>query len=228
MLRTDRAAAEPGAPELDPGKVLRVAARVFREQGLAQATLAQVAEAMGAPYTAVAACYATRDVLAQAIFAETLRRLKAADTQVWTGYGAGMRKSLAAARSFPDGYVVLVRDAASLALHQPSWLALRSRSARRLQRLVWSPDRPPPETNRSPLADVAIEPMVGFTITAICQWIETGDPARDDLFLRWCGQMMRDWRHNTCELLNLDTPDQDWPFDTEGPSLPRRSRPSEP
>ena len=228
MIRTDRAAAEPGAPALHPDEVLRVAARVFRERGLAEATLAQVAEAIGASCAAVSACFATKDLLAQAIFAETLRLLNAADTQVWTGYGAGMRKSLAAARSFPDGYVVLVRDAASLAPHRPSWLALRKRSARRLQRLVWSPDSPLPEPARSPLADVAIEPMVSFTITAICQWIETGDPAQDGLFLRWCGQMMRDWRHNTCELLNLDTPDQDWPFDTEGPSLPRRSRPSEP
>ena len=226
MIRTDRVAAAPDAPALDSAHVLRVAAKVFRERGLADTTLAQVADRLGVPCAGLTACFGTKDLLAQAILAEALRILKIADTQAWTGYGAGMRKSLVAARSFPDGYVLLVRDAASLPAYQSSWLALRNRSARRLQSLVWHPGNPPAEGARSALNDIALEPMIDFNITAIRQWIETGDPSRDDLFLRWCGQMMRDWRHNTCELLNLDTPDQDWPFDTEGPSLPRRSRPS--
>ncbi len=225
MTRTDGLTAEPA---LNSDNVLRFGAQVFRERGTGDTTLAHVAARLGVPCAELSACFATKDLLAQAICAEALRILKSADTQAWTGYGAGMRKSLAAARSFPDGYIVLVRDAASMPACQSSWLALRKRSARRLQSLVWHPGNPPADSARSPLNEVALEPMINFNITAIRQWIETGDPAKDDLFLRWCGQMMRDWRHNTCELLNLDTPEQDWPFDTEGPSLPRRSRPPEP
>jgi len=228
MIRTDPVTAAPVAPALDSAHVLRVAAEVFRECGLADIALAPVADRLGVPCALLTAYFATKELLAEAVLAEALRVLGIADTQAWTGYGTGMRKSLAAARSFPDGYILLARDAALLPAYQPSWLALRKRSARRLQSLIWHPGQPPAEGARSPLNDVALQPMIDFNITAIRQWIETGDPSRDDLFLRWCGQMMRDWRHNTCELLNLDTPEQDWPFDTEGPTLPRRSRPSEP
>ena len=58
----------------------------------------------------------------------------------------------------------------------------------------------------------------GFRAAESCRhyWVERGDPAKDELFLRWCAQMMRAWRHNAAELLNLDSPEQEWPFDTEG------------
>lgn len=219
------AAAKRLAAAAETEDVLRAAARVFRLHGLAAATLAQVAEELGVEIAALRADYATKDLLAQAVFAETLRILNAVNKAVWTGYGAGMRNSLAAARTFQDGYVVLVRDAPSHPAHQSSWMALRKRAAQRSRSLLWYPDRAPPPGERPALLDVALEPMVSFTITAIAHWIENGDPADDDIFLHWCAQMMRDWRHNTCELLNLDTPDQDWPFDTEAPPLPTRSQP---
>ena len=194
---------------------MRTAARVFRKHGLANATLAQVAVAAGLTRAELAARFVTKDLLAQAIFAETIRTLKAADSRAWSGYGAGLRRTLGAARAYEDGYVVLVRDALQHRAHQPSWQALRRRTAQRLRALIWYPDDPPPAAERPAMLDVALEPMIAFCITAIAHWVQEGDPAKDDLFLRWCGQAMRAWRHNACELLNLDTPDQDWPFDTE-------------
>lgn len=206
-----------------PGELLRVAAAVFRRHGLAGATLAQVAAALGVVPATVTARFATKALLGQAVCAEAIAILKATDSRGWPGYGAGMRRTLVAARSFEDGYVVLVRDAMLLSAHQSSWLALRKRTAQRLRALLWHPVDPPPEAKRPPLTDSVVEPMVSFCIGAIFQWVEAGDPTNDDLFLRWCGQMMQAWRHNACELLNLDSPGQDWPFDTETPAPRRRS-----
>ena len=216
------ASADPAAASTEANDaILRVAARVFRVQGLEAASLAGIAEALGRPLPELAARYPTRDALAQAVFAETIRILKAADRRDWHGYGTGMRRSLAAARSFEDGYVVLVRDAPHHPVHRASFQALRKRIGQRLRALIWRPDDPPPPTARPPLTDTAVEPMIAFCLEAIANWVQTGDPAQDELFLRWCGQMMRAWWDSTCEFLNLDTPDQDWPFDSD--ALERRS-----
>lgn len=216
MPKTSRlAAAETAAPLTDATDMLRGAARVFLRHGLDAATMGQVAAEVGMSRAGLADAFATKALLAQAVFAETIRVLKAADSRAWPGYGAGMRRTLAAARSFEDGYILLVRQAALTPAYQSSWLALRRRTAQRLRALLWHPLDPPPLAERPALTDTAVEPMASFCITAISDWVEKGDPAKDDLFLRWCGQMMRSWRHNACELLNLDTPDQDWPFDTE-------------
>lgn len=217
MAKTSSLAASerPRIPGPETDALLRLAAGVFRKHGLASTTMAQVAAAAGLTRAELAGRFATKDLLAQAVFAETIRTLKAADSRAWPGYGAGMRRTLGAARSYEDGYVVLVRDAPQHPAHQPSWQALRRRTAQRLRALLWYPGDPPPAAERPAMLDVALEPMISFCITAIAHWVQEGDPAKDDLFLRWCGQAMRAWRHHACELLNLDTPDQDWPFDTE-------------
>lgn len=208
-------AAPTAAPKNEGDAILRAAARVMRAQGLDGASLAAVAEALGRPLAELQARYPTYDALAQAVFAETIRILKAADRRDWHGYGTGMRRSLAAARSFEDGYVVLVRDASHHPVHRASWQALRKRIGQRLRALIWRPEDPPPPTARPPLTDTAVEPMIAFCLESIATWVQTGDPAQDELFLRWCGQMMRAWWDSTCAFLNLDTPDQDWPFDSD-------------
>ena len=211
MPKADR----PAAAESAPDATLRVAARVLRAHGLSGATLAQVAEALGCPVADLTARYATKDLLVQAVLAEALRIVKAADRRDWHGYGTGMRRTLNAVRSFEDGYILLVRDAPLHPLHRPTWEALRRRTGQRLRALIWRPDDPPPAAGRPPLTELTVAPMVSFCIDAISQWVETGDPAQDELFLRWCAQMMRAWWHSTCELLNLDTPDPDWPFEAD-------------
>ena len=215
MTKTASLAADSAAPDADPGDVLRAAAAVFRKHGLGAATLAQIATALDMSRAELETRYATKDLLAQAMFADAIRTLKAADQRHWQGYGAGMGRTLRAARRVEDAYIVLVRDAPTLPAHQPSWQALRRRTGQRLRALIWNPHDPPPAAERPPQLSVAIEPMVSFCIDATANWIQTGDPARDGLFVRWCGQMMKAWRYSTCELLNLDTPDQDWPFDPD-------------
>src|SRR5688572_4981440 len=76
---------------------MRVAAAVCREHGLGRATMEQVAAAAGVTKVVLYRRFASKDALILAIFSETLRRLKAQDGKPWTGYGGGMRKSLAAA-----------------------------------------------------------------------------------------------------------------------------------
>jgi AcrR family transcriptional regulator len=91
---------------------MRVAAAVFRRQGLSGATMEQIAAAAGVTKMVLYRRFASKDALILAIFAEVIRRLKLGDARPWRGYGDGMRKSLEAARSFQDGFLLLVRQGA--------------------------------------------------------------------------------------------------------------------
>jgi AcrR family transcriptional regulator len=194
---------------------MRTAAGVFRRHGLGGGTMEQVASAAGVTKVVLYRRFPSKDALIQAIFAETLRRLKAEDVKPWKGYGGGMRKSLAAARSFEDGFILLVRHGDQNPAYQVAHAALRHRTGQRLRALLWHPGPPPPRPERPALLELSLEPMISFCNDALAYWVERGDPAKDEHFLRWCGQMMRAWRHNAAELLNLDSPEQEWPFDTE-------------
>lgn len=194
---------------------MRVAARVFREHGLAGATMEQIAAAAGVTKVVLYRRFPSKDALILAIFAETLRRLREQDAKPWTGYGAGIRKSLAAARSFEDGFILLVRHGDQQPAFRASHASLRERTGQRLRGLLWYPDRPPPKGERPALLDLSLEPMIAFCNDALAYWVERGDPAKDALFIRWCGQMIQAWRHNAAELLDLDSPEQDWPFESE-------------
>ncbi|HET6971156.1 MAG TPA: hypothetical protein VFH92_08525, partial [Phenylobacterium sp.] len=121
-----------------------------------------------------------------------------------------------AARSFEDGFLLLVRQGGQHPAYQPAYAELRRRTGQRLRGLLWYPEPPPPRSERPALLDLSLEPMISFCNEALAHWIEHGQPARDELYLRWYGQMMQAWRHNAAELLNLDSPEQDWPFHTEG------------
>lgn len=216
------AANDPGPPVTEREAerrehFMRVAAAVFRRHGLAKATMEQVAAAAGVTKVVLYRRFASKDALILAIFAETIRRLKSEDAKPWRGYGSGMRKALAAARSFEDGFILLVRHGDQNPAYLASHEALRRRTGVRLRALLWHPD-PPPARDRAPaLLDLSLDPMISFCNDALAYWVEKGDPARDEVFLRWCGQMIRAWRRNAAEMLNLDTPEHDWSFDTEGP-----------
>lgn len=196
-------------------ELVRVAARLFRKTGLARGTMEQVAEAAGVTKAALQRQFPSKSPLVQAIFDEVVRRVREADDRPWYGYGGGVRGALAGARSFEDGYVLLIRDGPREPGCQTFLDALRVRAARRLVALLWLPNRPPPRAKRPPLLALTLEPMVSFTNEAMAHWVQHGDPGRDDAYLRWCGQMIRAWRHNAAEFLDLDSPEADWPFETE-------------
>jgi len=216
-LGTDQSAAgSPPAAQIDAqGGLLRIAAGLFRKTGLSRGTMDQVAEAAGLTKAALHRQFPTKTLLVQAIFNEVIRGFREADERPWYGYGGGVRGALDGARSFEDGYVLLIRDG----LRQPGCQtfhdALRARAARRLVALLWLPNRPPPRAERPPLLALALDPMVSFTNEAMAHWVQHGDPSRDDLYLRWCGQMIRAWRYNAAEFLNLDSPEAEWPFESE-------------
>jgi len=217
VAANEEAGPPPSAREVERREeFMRVAARVFRQHGLAGATMEQVAAAAGVTKVVLYRRFPSKDALILAIFAETLRRLKIGDVRAWKGYGNGMRKSLEAARSFEDGFILLVRHGDQDPAYKASHAALRYRTGQRLRALLWYPDPPPPRAERPDLLELSLEPMISFCNDALAYWVERGDPARDEHFVRWCGQMMRAWRHNAAELLNLDSPEQEWPFDTEG------------
>ena len=81
--------------------------------------------------------------------------------------------------------------------------------------LLWRPGPPPPPEARPPLLDVVVQPMIALGTEALAQWVERGDPNRDDHYIRWWGQMVQAWRKSAAELLDLDTPEPDWPFETD-------------
>ena len=203
----------PAKAAPDRERVLAAAAGLFRREGLAAVPLARVAKAAGVTEAALVRQFPTPDELALEVFADVIQRLKRADAEPWTGYGAGMRRSLAALRPAPDGFILLAREGPRRPRYASALEALRRRTGQRLTSLLWYPDRPPPAAERPALLGLALEPMISFCTDALAWQLEHGDAAGDDLYARWAGQMMRDWRHNAAELLNLDTPEQDWPFD---------------
>ncbi|MGA0608573.1 TetR/AcrR family transcriptional regulator [Phenylobacterium sp. VNQ135] len=215
----DSAAAARAAREAERRRAfMRIAARVFRQHGLAAATMKQVAAAAGVTKMVLYRRFPSKDQLIHAIFSEIVQQLNASDSKPWPGYGADFRRSLAVARAFEDAYILLVRDGGQQAAYQGYYQQLRKRGAQRLTALLWWPNPPPPASERPPLLHLTLEPMISFARDALVYWVEHGDPARDADYIRWCGQMMRAWRSNAAELLNLDSPDVDWPFDPEIPS----------
>lgn len=195
---------------------MRVAAAAFRRRGIARTTMEQVAAAAGVTKVVLYRRFPSKDALIQAIFDETVRRMRTAVARPWPGYGAGMRRSLSAARSFEDGFILLIRHVDRHPHHQAALASIRRRAAKRLRALLWHPDPPPPQAEWPALIDLATEPMTSFNHEALAHWVEHGDPAKDELYIRWCAQMMRAWRHNAAELLNLDSPEHDWPLDSDG------------
>ena len=194
---------------------MRTAAQVFLRHGLAQGTMEQVAAAAGVTKMVLYRRFASKDLLIRAIFETTVARLREGDGGPWYGYGGGTRRVLAAARSFEDGYILLIRDGRQQAAYRSYYNDLRTRTGRRLTALLWFPKRPPPLDQRPALYAAVLEPMISFCNDAIDHWVQNGDPAMDDVFIRWCGSMMRDWRRNAAELLGLPSPTTEYPFETE-------------
>lgn len=194
---------------------LRIAARVFREGGLANATMADVAAAAGVTKVVLYRRFASKDELLQAIFRDILGRMQSATSGPWYGYGSNARAALAAARSFEDAYVLLVRDGHQQPALRPFYEEHRARMRSRLRRLLWFPDRPPRKDEAPALLEALLEPMITFCNDALAHWVEHGDPAWDDQFLHWSGAQIRSWRNNTAELLDLPSKDRDWPFESE-------------
>ncbi|MFN3524032.1 MAG: TetR/AcrR family transcriptional regulator [Phenylobacterium sp.] len=194
---------------------MRIAARVFRAQGLSGATMEDVAAAAGVTKVVLYRRFASKDLLIRAIFEEAVGRLAAANADPWHGYGAGARMSLEAARGFEDGYLLLMRDGRQQAAYRGYYDAVRARTARRLLRLLWFPGRQAPRPVSQQLLDLSLEPMVSFCNDALAHWVEHGDPAQDDRYIRWCGVMIRAWRAEAAGLLGLEPLAQDWPFESE-------------
>jgi len=194
---------------------MRVAARVFREAGLAGATMEDVAAAAGVTKVVLYRRFASKDRLIRAIFEETVQRLAAAHGDPWHGYGAGTRRSLEAARAFEDGFILLARDGRPHPDYRAYHETIRARTAKRLVALLWFPERHPPRPVSQTLLDLALEPMVSFCNDALIHWVQHGDPAQDDQYVRWSGTMIRAWRGQAAELLGLDPLVQDWPFESE-------------
>lgn len=204
------AAERVGAPDANP-VALAAAARLLRLKGVQAVTPAELAAAAKLEEGRLP----SKQRLLVAIGSETLERLKATDAQPWSGYGSGMRRALSAVRSFPDGFILLMRWGPTEPALNGAYEALRQRTARRLRALLWFPDRPPPPAERPQHLQLALEPMVSYCNDALLYWTEQGAPQQDDLFLSWHGRTMREWRHNAARLLNLDTPEQDWPFESD-------------
>lgn len=194
---------------------MRVAARVFRDRGLSVATMEDVAAAAGVTKVVLYRRFASKDLLIRAIFEEAAGRLAAANADPWHGYGAGARMALEAARTFEDGYLLLMRDGRQQTAYSAYHEAVRARTGRRLLSLLWFPAREPPKPVSQQLLDLSLELMVSFCNDALTHWVEHGDPAQDDRYIRWCGVMIRAWRAQAAELMGLDALAQDWPFESE-------------
>ena len=82
---------------------MRIAAAEFRRGGLTETTMEQVAAAAGVTKVVLYRRFPSKDALVRAIFDDVIRRLDVGVAPAWAGYGAGLRRSLAAARGVEDG-----------------------------------------------------------------------------------------------------------------------------
>lgn len=194
-------AAEPirRRPRIDHAErrevILAEAARLFLDRGLRGGTMDDVANRSGISKVLVYRQFASKDALVAAMFEDVLLALAALQQQPWGGYAAGTVGTLTAARRRPDAFLLLYRDCRGDPLYRQHF--------ERLQALyvVWLmgffEGERGRDTPRARRAEMAVRDLSGFLFEALANWLTDGDPADDQVFAGWIGDMIRSWRWNS-------------------------------
>ncbi len=184
--------------------VLRLASKLFRERGLNNVTMADIAVEMGASKVVLYRRFGSKEELVAALFEQVMSFIESADYGPWTGYGSRVKARLNAIRQIEDGYVTLVRDAGLYASSSASGTRLRNHSSELIRRTLEFPD---PNQAHDPLAaNLCLETIVTFSNQALVWWVLHGEPKRDDEFIAYFAWMMRAWREGALQLFGLGNP----------------------
>jgi AcrR family transcriptional regulator len=184
MATADPAVAEP-VPPTGPlpraarqEAILRGAARAFAGAGYAGTSMEDIAAASGITKLIVYRHFDSKEVLYRAVLQQVFDRLA---EEFVTGYsrgmgGVGARSLLTVAREDPDGFHLLWRHAAREAAFADYARELRERSVDASRALLAgqvSPD----------VHEWAAHTIVDYLVEAVLNWLEYGDPERDEEFV---------------------------------------------
>jgi len=159
--------------------ILRGAARAFARTGYAATSMEDIAAASGITKLIVYRHFASKEELYRAVLQRVFDRLA---EEFVIGYsrgagGVGTRSLLTVAREDPDGFHLLWRHAA----HEPQFAdyarELRERSVDASRALLGT--QVPAD-----LHEWAAHTLVDYLVEAVLNWLEYGDRARDEEFVR--------------------------------------------
>jgi AcrR family transcriptional regulator len=170
--------ATPRLPrEVRRAQLIGVAATAFRENGYDKTSMDQVAQAAGVSRLIVYRIFASKEELYRAVLRDLLVDLGAAfeglSFDVVAERGAA-RVMMPVARNHPDAFRLLWRDAGhqppfdDLALEFHTYVTMYARAM--LSRVIQDPT----------LLDWAARTAGAHLVDGLCNWLDTGDPARDE------------------------------------------------
>lgn len=178
--------------------ILRSAARTFSAGGYAATSMDAIAAEAGITKLIVYRHFESKDDLYRQILGEVVTAIRTAET---AGLDAGVgpsvhaRALLHAARTNPDGFRLLFRHAA----REPEFAGFAERSWRRAVKFAlalvspWLPD--------VALHRWAAETVVAFLVTSTLNWLDHGEPERDEEFVALLtaslGALVSTWAGNT-------------------------------
>jgi AcrR family transcriptional regulator len=179
MARTTR---EPGRTRrrlLPRGErrevILRAAAAAFARTGYAATSMEDIAAAARITRLIVYRHFPGKEALYRAVLQTAFNRFAAAlrDAPEPGGYGIGARALLAVARADEDGFRLLWRHACREARFARYADALRRQAVEATRTAL--ADRVPAES-----LEWAAHAVVGYLVEAVLNWLEFGDPSRDE------------------------------------------------
>jgi AcrR family transcriptional regulator len=169
-------------------QVLRAAATAFARAGFAGTSMDDVAAAAGVTKLIVYRHFDSKEELYRAVLEQVSTRLAEEFAEGWRDgprSGVSAQAHLRVARENPDGFRLLWRHAArepAFADYAAEFRDLAVEAARGLLAPV-IPDRS--------LHRWAAETSVGMLVEAVLNWLDVGDPARDDEFVELATASLR-------------------------------------
>lgn len=183
MASADPAVAEPAPTGPLPRAarqeaILRGAARAFARAGYAATSMEDIAAASGITKLIVYRHFEGKEELYRAVLQQVFDRLA---EEFVVGYtrgegGVGARSLLTVAREDPDGFQLLWRHAAREPQFADYARQLRERSVDASRALLAGEVQPD-------LYEWAAHTLVDELVVAVLNWLEFGDPARDEEFV---------------------------------------------
>ena len=166
--------------------ILSGATRAFAASGFAATSMADIANASGITQIIVYRHFESKQELYRAVLQRVSDRISTELTSNSDrgGFAAGARAVLEAARRDPEGFTLLWRHSAREPLFSSYASELREQATDAVANSL--EERVPRENLRW-----ASHATFGYLVEAVLNWLEYGDPRRDDTFISATNAAMR-------------------------------------